>query len=329
MRKRYGRMANPLNVAISLDVEEEGLFGRHYVMRNPPVTNIRHLTKLLPFLERGARPTLFCTYSVLADKKARKTLDELRSSWPMQLGTHLHFWNTPPLRDAAPGKPLAKHLPITIFNDKMRELMAIATDYYGYAPTAFRMGRWDLHNGHWPILAANGIKEDASVRPFHCGADKKYGPDHFHAPVNPYKIQTSFGQIFEMPLTVTPVSPALARFLGSRSSRSLRDGFQKWGALTLLPVEHPLWLLKLTTLLHVKRGGSTISLTWHSSEMMPGGNPHLPNDKAVSYFLAKIGHYLDWLENRYDIRYVTLSDLSSSYPAKSISADFGDWQSAS
>ena len=50
-------------------------------------------------------------------------------------------------------------------------------------------------------------------------------------------------------------------------------------------------------------------MTWHSSEMMPGGTPHLQGATAVDALLARIEDFLAWLHNRRQVVGMTLDDL--------------------
>lgn len=87
----------PLYLAVSLDVEEEGLFGGRYARRGFSTRNTASLRALAPFCTMGVRPTLFCAHSVLADKTSHETLAWLRDEHHAEIGAHLHHWNTPPL----------------------------------------------------------------------------------------------------------------------------------------------------------------------------------------------------------------------------------------
>ena len=71
-------MGRPLLwLAASLDVEEEGLFGGKYVCRAPSLRNTAFLSRLAPLLERGLRPTLFCTHCALTDAPTQAMLARL------------------------------------------------------------------------------------------------------------------------------------------------------------------------------------------------------------------------------------------------------------
>jgi len=327
----------PLYLVVSLDVEEEGLFGGHYARRGFTTRNTASLRSLAPFCALGVRPTLFCAYSVLADKGSHETLAWLRDEYKAEIGAHLHHWNTPPLTldgtgsalpdktDSVPAAALADEL----FAAKLATLMEAGRAFQTLPITSFRMGRWDLHRSHWPLLAAAGILCDASVRPLHCAATSLQGPDHFAAPANPYWVNAGHSKIFEIPLTVTPLVPPLPRLLrglpaplGAKARASLKT----WGALALLPVYHPLWAMCAITRLYAARGGQVLSLTWHSSEMMAGGAPHMPDGRAVERFKGKLDAWLNWLHRHYDVRCVTMDELRRELgPTSPVVQGKGDW----
>ena len=214
-------------LAVSLDVEEEGLFGGQYARRDYSTANTASLTRLAPLYERGVRPTLFCAHSVLADAPSCHALAHARDRHGAEIGAHLHHWNTPPLTldgpdaDAALANNAASvpaaAVSAPLMAAKLAGLMAAGRNFQGALLTSFRMGRWDLHRSLWPLLAQAGILVDASVRPLHCGATPLAGPDHFNAPRDPYWVSMPEGQIFEVPLSVTPLLPCLPGLLRRRS----------------------------------------------------------------------------------------------------------------
>lgn len=307
-----------LALALSLDVEEEGLFRGSYSSAKPQISNISELTRLEPFFERGLKATFFCAHCALTDSNARKTLELMRDRHGVEIGAHLHHWNTPPLGAPAMFERVpAAAVPQSGLRAKLETLFAAARDFQGRDVNVFRMGRWDLHKMHWPLLLDLGVKYDASIRPLHAFHFPE-GPDHFDAPADPYRLAS--GEICEVPLTCVPLLESF------RSVGSFRTNLRKWGALALLPVEHPLWLMKLTTLLHAARGGKTLSLTWHSSEMMPGGSPKMRDENAVRLFLDKVLAWLSWLDETFTMEYLTISQMGLKYAQDSPAvAENADW----
>ena len=318
-------MGRPLLwLAASLDVEEEGLFGGKYVCRAPSLRNTAFLSRLAPLLERGLRPTLFCTHCALTDAPTQAMLARLRDRHGAEIAAHLHFWNTPPLADDGPdvlSRVPAAALGQGAFRAKLRQLLAAGAAFQGEALRSFRMGRWDLHRHHWPVLVEQGITCDASIRPLHGPAADAHGlrlrPDHFSAPRTPYLVRTACGDILEVPLSVTPLLktlPALLERLPAALRQPAVSSYFRWGALTLLPVEHPLRVMQYMTRRFDSEIARILSLTWHSSEMMPGGAPHMPDEGHVTRFLEKIKKYIEWLPTIGDLRSVTMQEIRRELP---------------
>lgn len=324
----------PVRLVVSIDVEEEGLFAQDYHCQHTPVRNVAHLTRLIPLLrETGIAPTLFCAHAVFTHAESCRTIEHLRDTYGAEVGAHLHHWNTPPVRDthkyttvlhgsAAVSTAL---VPLDSMREKLHTLFAAGEAFQGAPLRSFRMGRWDMRREHWPLLAEMGVTADASVRPLHCGCvargNAPVPPDHFMAPREPYTVRVHDRTIFELPLTTTPllpVVPRMAEWAGARTlwGKWLRSSVQKWGALTLLPVYQPLWLLQLCTLAHIRGGGSTLSLTWHSSEMMPQGAPHMQTEADVDAFMYKMQKYMVWLQKTCAVEPLTLHQLTIKYSSK-------------
>lgn len=316
-------MTDRIYAAASIDVEEEGLFRGVYERLNPAVTNTGELWRIKTLLDLGMRPSLFCAYSVFADPASRRILENLEESGTVEIGAHLHHWNTPPL-DSSFGRPHAlnrvpaREVELDILEEKLSRLLQMGADFLGEPIHSFRMGRWDLHRPVWGLLQKHGIKCDASVRPLHCGGSDS--PDHFAAWTDPYMTNG----ILEVPMTVVPLMRSFSH-LPERPS-FLRSTLKHWGALALLPVEHPLWLMKQTTRMHIERGFRVLSFTWHSSEMMPGGAPHIQDEGAVQRLLNKLALYMRWLKATYDCKFVTMKELHAEIAAQApVKYGPGDW----
>ena len=299
-----------VRVVCSLDVEEEGLFRGRYPVASPATANLEHLHKLKDVMALGARPTLFCAYAAFDSGRAWSACEKLAEAG-CEIGCHLHHWNTPPLTsqatelDAVP----SCEVPPAVLAAKLESLFERAKDRLGQRPTSFRMGRWDARQSHWRLFAEAGITADASVRPLHAENAGHTRPSHFRAPLGPYRIEAAGKSIVEFPLTCAPLLPGLPR-LAELGPRALYHAFHQWGVLALLPVYHPLWAMQAATLRHLACGDASISLTWHSSEMMPGGNPMIPTEAAVQSLLGKIRRYLAWLDSRFDVSFMTLGEFA-------------------
>ena len=302
-------------VVASIDVEEEGLFSGIYRCRHLSFRNLSHLSRLEVLCQAGIKPTLFCVHGVFMQEWACDILNLFRVKYASEIGCHLHHWNTPPfVEESLP--QYVRNVDSTALSDEMfllkvDKLIEAATLCLGERPLSFRMGRWDLYPDKLAMLMKAGIKCDASLRPFHAPSKRKKCPDHFNVPNDPFWLKCDGGKIFEVPLTVVPIYkklPVICDHLGS----FIRGSYKNWGALALLPVYHPLWLMKLVTKMHILAGGKVLSLAWHSSEMMPGGAPHIPGQKQARRLLDKIRLWFEWLSTNYNVQSVTVSELATT-----------------
>ena len=324
-------MPDPLFVAVSLDVEEEGLFGGQYACRRPSIRNTAFLYRLRSLTERGVRPTLFCAHSVLADEASRDHLAAMQDAGA-EIGAHLHHWNTPPLMagtpDSLPRVPAAALSP-SLLADKLRTVLTAARSLSTSPVVSFRMGRWDLKNCVRPLLAEQGITLDSSVCPLR---QHKGGPDHFLAPADPYWVDgaTPDGTpLLEAPITQIPLLrplPVLWRALIRDIPR--RDAFHFWGALSANPFWHNARVMRAAARLHHARGGKVLSIFWHSSELMPGGSPQTPDQRASDVHFEKIFAFFRWLRQRLPVQGVTAAQLRAEAPRMAFPhrpSGPGDW----
>lgn len=363
--RRHGTEESPLLVVVSLDVEEEGLFSGQYAASNCSIRNVSLLRRLEPISrELGFPLTLLCAHTVFADASACNVLAHMRDNVGAEIGAHLHHWSTPPLGDtaAASGPPLRSHrMDRGLLRERLRTLLRSGREFQGSPLTSFRMGRWDLRDAVRPMLAEEGLLVDSSVCPlraFDAGKDGQVadGPDHFLAPADPYwaPLPTSPDQVpdqipnqildqappvagpftgpgprlLEVPITQVAWSPWLARAWYAATAGTPRlDMFKFWGALSPNPVWHGSQVMRMAARLHVARGGRVLSLFWHSSEMLPGGSPNIPDQKAADALLDKIVGYLRWLRETWTVRGVTLTSLYSEpdFPALAAGVRQGDW----
>lgn len=346
----------PIRVVISLDVEEEGLFSGQYAAQGCTVRNVELLPRLLPLSQELGFPlTLLCAHTVLTNAAACKTLALMRDHGGAEIGAHLHHWSTPPLSITdspnAQGPQRSDKMDQDLLRQRLRTLLRAGQDFQGAPLTSFRMGRWDLKSCVRPLLAEEGILVDSSVAPLRCFAG---GPDHFLAPVDPYWVETSAASpLLEVPISQVSWLPLLAQgwyALGRalpaalfRSTPQCTEGmeekrakfidiFKYFGALSANPVWHGAQVMRMATRLHIARGGKVISLFWHSSEMLPGASPNIPDQAAANALLRRVREYLVWLQAHYTVQGVTLSSLhadplASSFPLVSHvhRQNTGDW----
>jgi hypothetical protein len=307
-----------MKLAISIDVEEEGLFSGQYFRVPPGVSNVANL-KRLEFIPRefGFPLTLLVTYQVARDAAAREVLKYWRDRYGTEIGAHLHPWNTPPFPDLAAPEPVrSEKIPSPILRDKLANLVGCIKEGVGVTPRSFRMGRFDWGPRLLSLLPEMGLRIDSSMVPL---TQKVGGPDYFLAPNDPFRLPVpgaAGGTLLEVPLTMVPVCPAAARLvyrLTATLPRARGERLRGWFPYVLAAGIHPVWFplpsMCLAVRLHRRRGGQVLNLFLHSSELAAGGTPQFPHEAAVARLIAKIRVFLTWLKATGPVEGITLSDL--------------------
>ena len=314
----------PMKLAVTIDVEEEGLFSGSYAAGDAPAENLRLLSRLDPiFREYGIKPTLLISYQAARLEKQREFLVEINEKWHGEIGAHLHHWNTPPLAEL-PLKPPApsESMPKELLTEKMTALIDLLSQM-GPRPASFRMGRYNLGPKMFNVLEDLGFLVDSSISP----TRRAYaGPNHLAAPTDPYYPDPYYptrpggSHILEVPITVLPVIPGQGRLLELLGDHdSVLGAKASWISKNLASIPaQPVWTglkrLKTAAWLHKKRGGSAVTIFFHSSELMPGASPNLPNQAAVDALLDKISAFLKFLVTSVKAESVTLSEMTKFFP---------------
>lgn len=329
MPQKY-RKKQRLALCISIDVEEEGLFGGHYPTREATVANVPRLKKLAPLYEDFKIPlTLLCAHSVFVDRAAQNVLTHLRDNCAAEIGAHLHHWSTPPHdgldKNGNPCK--STDMKREILAQRLSTLLAAGREFQGAPLESFRMGRWDMNSSWRMLLAELGIKTDSSICPLRIF---KNGPDHFAAPPDPWFIGKS--GLLEVPITQIPLLPTLAKAwadLWPQNPR-IKDYFHYFGALSANPFWHGPRVMRACARLHAARGGKVLSLFWHSSELMPGASPHVPDEKAAERKISQVYDFCRWLDEKFLLEPLTFRQLHEramefDFPVLENGRNDGDW----
>lgn len=312
-----------MKLVVTIDVEEEGLFSGKYNSQDVPVRNVSKLAILDPvFLDLGIRPTLLISYQVACHRPHHELLMQLSEKWGGEIGAHLHTWNTPPFEPLPYAEPVpSERMPKDLLKAKLKTLLK-ALYNMGADPVSFRMGRFNMGPKMFSALEETDIRVDSSIAP-----TRSYygGPAHLSAPVDPYhpdpKNPASPGKspILEVPMTILPLTRNLGVLLEHLgNSHTLLHSWVSWFGKYFgsLPVQ-PMWTgprrLKAAAKLHQIRGGRVVTISFHSSELMPGGCPKHPNQDHVERFLRKLTNFLTWLSKEVGVECLTLSELYDYY----------------
>jgi hypothetical protein len=299
-----------IQLVVSVDVEEEGLFRGRYPREVRGVVNVAQLTRLAWVPGEYAVPlTLLATYPVAAHDPTRDILSQWSERGHAELGAHLHTWCTPPFVDGEPPHPEA--LSATALADKLASLVAAHRAAFGSAPRAFRMGRFELGPKATALLPRFGFDVDASVMPLRWACD---GPDTFLSPADPFVLGPE--ELLEVPVTQVAWSPALAH-AAYGLARALPGGraglevFRRVATVGLTPAWTALASMQAAVRLHLRRGGEVLHVFLHSSDLMPGGSPAARDEASVARTLGRLRALLGWLTRSFRVRGVTLSRVEA------------------
>lgn len=310
-----------LKLAVTIDVEEEGLFRGSYDSHGSSVNNVSELGKLDSiFREWGIRPTLLVTYPVATHEPHQQFLMDLGEKWRAEIGAHLHWWNTPPLEKLPYCEPIPSGLmPRELLRAKISTLLD-AIKRMGASPTSFRMGRFNMSPHMFSVLEDTAIKVDSSIAPMH-----RYpgGPDHLCAPIDPYfpdpedPRQPGMSNLLEVPITNVPFVDGLGQFLEKLSESVIPQDWISWfamylGSLSAQPLGTGLRRMKAAASLHSARGGRVLTIFFHSSELMPGANPQHSTNRQVENFLKRLRDFFGWLHSK-NAESLTLSEIGCLY----------------
>jgi hypothetical protein len=313
-----------MKLALTIDVEEEGLFQNQYDSVDAPTDNVKELARLDSiFREWDIRPSLLVSYQVIRHQRHRDLLAHLAQSWRAEIGAHLHPWNTPPLEPLPYPEPVPSDLmPKELLAAKLRTLLD-ALKQAGFSASSFRMGRFNLGPKMFSVLhEASEIQVDSSVAPF-----RKYygGPVRLGVHTDPYfpqvhePLEPGHSRILEVPVTVAPVVPAFTRLLARLDEASVfpRNWIPEIAAKVASLPAQPMWTglrrLKAAVRLHRWRGGTVLTTFFHSSEIMAGGCPRHATQEDVNRFLDRLDRFLGWLRTELAVESVTLSELGNLY----------------
>ena len=152
-----------MNLVLSIDVEEEGLFrGRH--PRHPAgVANVAELRRLEPLADEfGLVPTLLVAHAVATDPGCRAILRDWRDRRGAEIGAHLHPWSTPPFDGPGEDGPTD---PDAVPEPLLRAKLEALLDAVGGLAGARHQSPRQCQRGNGPPLAT-GRDADAELRRF-------------------------------------------------------------------------------------------------------------------------------------------------------------------
>lgn len=181
----------PPHLIVTIDTEEEGLWGGAYRATGNTVENVRRgVGRFQELCDRfGIRPTYLVDAPVVEDDYAAGLLREIQDDGRAEIGAHVHPWCNLPFEEELNARnSYLCNLPERLQRDKIVWLTDAIEARFGRRPTSFRAGRYGLDIAGARILYDLGYVVDSSVTPF-MDHSRDGGPNFEDAPFLPYVIR--------------------------------------------------------------------------------------------------------------------------------------------
>jgi hypothetical protein len=293
---------------VTVDTEEEGLWGGRYRPTGNTVENVRGVKPFQALCDRfRVRPTYLVDAPVVQDDGAVDLLRELQDQGRAEIGAHVHPWCNPPLEEKAGGhNSYLCNLPEPLQRAKIAWLTEAIEARFGRRPTSFRAGRYGLDVTGARILHELGYTVDSSVIPF-TDYSSNGGPNFDGAPHTPYFVDGEdlctpheTGLLLEVPVSVgfNRANFARARAIRRVAAHPWLRAVHAEGVLDRLGVVRRIKLSpeqsdarRMRQLIDAYRaqGAAATVMMFHSSSLVPGFSPYVPEERRLRLFLECIG----------------------------------------
>jgi hypothetical protein len=273
---------------MTVDTEEEWDWDRGWPTDNLSLSNIALLPRFQEICDRhGVATTYFADHAVLTSPAARDTLLSLAERPNVEIGMHIHPWNTPPLVNGGPVQArdtFLHNLPTALIQEKLANVYQCLRSS-GITPRSFRGGRYSSGGAIHEFLQDHGFLVDASVCPYSTWPDDG-APDYRRRGLEPVRLPPRRGgqsALWEIPLTLafTRRPYALWRWWYDLVERTWLRRLRLVGIGERLGIVRKVWLNFESPLgTHMRAlldrlqriGIQTICFTVHSSSLLAGGN---------------------------------------------------------
>jgi hypothetical protein len=275
---------------VLVDVEEEFDWRAPFDRANRSTEAMRAFPEAhRRFREAGVALGCMVDHPIATDRRAVAILGDVVADRRSEIGAQLHGWVNPPFEEeVGPLTSFQANLPPALEAAKLDRLIDTVEGAWGRRPRAFRAGRYGIGPGSRALLAARGVRLDASVRAFHDYA-REGGPDFSRVGNAAYRVDG----LIELPSTTvfTGVARrggmALHRLAG-RVPRG-RGVLARSGLLARMPLTpegvgagHAIAAMDRA----LANGERLLSFSFHSPSLEPGHTPYVRDAAGLRRFWA-------------------------------------------
>lgn len=294
---------------VTVDTEEEGLWGGEYRSENNTVTNVRGAERFQKVCDSfGIKPTYVIDAAVVQDDEAADRMRGFQDAGRAEVGAHVHPWCNPPLGEETNRRnSFLCNLPEALQRRKISWLTDAIHERIGRRPVSFRAGRYGLDAAGARILADLGYVVDSSVIPF-SDFSAQDGPDFDNAPCDPYFVsdadlarpsETDAAPLLEVPVTVGyshgrfQLAHGVRRFAGGPILRSLRcvgivDRLGIARRIKFSPEQASETDMRALANVRCRQRAPCLVLLLHSSSLVAGFSPYAPDEAALERLYRRL-----------------------------------------
>jgi hypothetical protein len=311
---------------VTVDTEEEWDWSSGWPAAAASVRNVRELPRFQEICDRHeARVTYFTNYAVLNDPESLRIILGMAQRPNVEIGMHIHPWNTPPYRHNGTVQARESFLhnaPPDLIQAKLATVYERFLEV-GLKPVSFRGGRYSSGLEVQNFLRSKGFVADSSVVPFTTWTDDG-APDYRRRRLAPQRLAPSENGrpfLWEIPLSMGfsrrpfPLWHRITAALGKPMLRRMR----LVGLAEKLGLVRRVWLnfedpagQRMLPLLRVLRrmGLPHVCFTLHSSSLMAGGSSYTPDEAARQRLLAYVDEILEQVRGWEEFKPATVAQIA-------------------
>ena len=317
--------------AMTLDTEEQWQWHVTYPTSDYTLDNIFELPRFQELCAgHGVKTTYFTNWAVMDNSDTRAVMLALGQRADVEIGMHIHPWNTPPIEShgqVGAHESFLANLPAEQIRAKLSSVYDLFTDA-DLRPRSFRGGRYSSGGLIHQFLQDKGFAADSSIVPYTTWQDPG-AADFRGRGIEPSRIAPVAADkpaLWQIPLTVG-------------FTRGNFDFWAKWynrikysplSRLRLIGLAERLGLVKriwlnfdftpageMLDLLHVVRRMHLpyVCLTIHTSSLMAGGNPYSRTEEDVKRLGANVDEVFGAIGRWPEFEPVTISELAGKLEA--------------